>query len=119
HEAAISNDVITLLLNRIQALSEATRRTLETAAVIGFEFPLSVLTDAMGGKADATRRAMEEALRAGLVEKVDVSYHFIHDRVYEAIVAGLDAARGRDVNQAVAEALERLGDKTPSVIHAL
>ena len=119
HEAAISNDVIALLINRISALSDSTRRALETAAVIGFEFPFSILADAVGGKIDVTRRAMEEALRAGLVEKVDVSYHFIHDRVYEAIVAGLDAPRARDINQAVAEALERLGDKTPLVLHAL
>ena len=119
HEADISKDVIALLLNRIQSLSEGTRRALETAAVIGFEFPLSILTDAVGGKPDVTRRAMEEALRAGLVEKADVSYHFIHDRVYEAIIAGIDPPRSRDLNQAVAGALERLGEQTPATLHAL
>ncbi|HEY8207633.1 MAG TPA: protein kinase, partial [Myxococcaceae bacterium] len=119
HEAGISNDVIALLVNRIRALSEGTRAALETAAVIGFEFPLSILTDSLGGKVEVTRRAMEEALRAGLVEKVDISYHFIHDRVYEAMITGIDPARARDLNQRVAEALERLGDQTPAMLHAL
>jgi serine phosphatase RsbU (regulator of sigma subunit)/tRNA A-37 threonylcarbamoyl transferase component Bud32/tetratricopeptide (TPR) repeat protein len=119
HEATISNDVIQLLVNRIQGLTESTRQVLATAAVIGFEFGISLLTDAVGGKPDVVRRAMEDALRAGLVERVDVSYRFIHDRIHEAIVSSLDVSRARDLNQAVAVALEKMGDHSGPMLHAL
>ncbi|HVE81547.1 MAG TPA: SpoIIE family protein phosphatase [Myxococcales bacterium] len=119
HEAAISNDVVQLLVNRIQGLSDAAKQVLNTAAVIGFEFGLSLLTDAVGGRPEVVRRGLEEALREGLVERVDVSYRFIHDRIHEAIISSLDQPTSRDINQAVAEALEKLGDQSGPSLHAL
>src|SRR5262249_26590406 len=100
-------------------LTESTRHILSYAAVIGFDFGSSLLTDAVGGKADPVRRALEEALRSGLVERVDVSYRFIHDRIHEAILSRLDVAQARDINQSVAEALERMGDQSGPTLHAL
>src|SRR6185295_8748174 len=68
---------------------------------------------------DVLRRGLEEALRVGLIERVDVSYRFIHDRVHEAILSRLEVAKARDINQAVAEALERMGDQSGPTLHAL
>src|SRR6185295_18603225 len=119
HEAAISNDIIQLLVNRVEGLSEGTRQILSVAAVIGFEFGNTLLADAVGGRPDVLRRGLEEALRVGLIERVDVSYRFIHDRVHEAILSRLEVAKARDINQAVAEALERMGDQSGPTLHAL
>jgi eukaryotic-like serine/threonine-protein kinase len=119
HEAAISSDVIQLLVNRIQGLSEYTRQVLGVASVIGFEFGTALLTDACGGKDDQVRRALEEALRSGLVERADAGFRFIHDRIHEAITSALTVPQARDINQAVAQALEAAGDTSGPTLHAL
>jgi serine phosphatase RsbU (regulator of sigma subunit)/tetratricopeptide (TPR) repeat protein len=108
NEIVLANDAMDLLLGRIGRLSDETRRVLSTAAVVGFTFDATVLSDAARGGHDVVETALQEALAANLIEAGDANrYLFIHDRVVEALLASLDTAQTRDVNQTIADALDR------------
>jgi predicted ATPase/signal transduction histidine kinase len=80
-----SSDVGDLLARKITALSRATRDALETAACLGTQAPLSLLTAAHGSsEEEETLRALDEAMTAGLVVRARDGYAFAHDRVRQA-----------------------------------
>ena len=95
---------------RISRLSPATSALLSTAVVIGPEFELGVLREAVALEEDDLVAALDEAARAGLVAEVGglASRHrFTHALVRSAIYDGLGGARRAQLHRRVGEAMER------------
>jgi DNA-binding SARP family transcriptional activator len=98
-----------LLVARIDRLDESARRLAQVAAVIGREFPVSVLSVVAGGDShDALRRL----LRAEIVREVrrypELVCAFRHSLLQEAALGTLTSARRRELYRRVASAFEEL-----------
>ncbi len=99
---------------RVQALPEATRTLLGTAAVLGRVVPRTRLLAVMGLPEGEVLDAVQHACRAGLLEETaDDAYAFVHDLIREVVEADLALGRRRLLHQQVAEALERAPGKPP------
>ncbi|MGH7803518.1 MAG: ATP-binding protein, partial [Candidatus Binatia bacterium] len=102
-----------LVRRMIATVPEETRRALEAAAVIGREFSLTVFAAAAGLPLDASRKALEPAVRAGLVSfdsKQARSATFVHGLIRESLYASLPHEERCRFHRAVADALVAEGD---------
>jgi hypothetical protein len=94
---------------RVGGLTEATRRTLDAAAVLGAEFRLEVLLAMTGATREALLAALDEAVSAQLLHERDLGrYAFVHALVRDARYTGLGVARRARLHEQAAEALQRL-----------
>lgn len=100
---------------RLSLLDEDCRDVLVTAAVIGREFRLPLLSAAAGRSASELLQALRPATRARLVDAAPGQsgvYAFGHPLLWEAIHEQLDPAERAARHAAVAEALRELhGDR--------
>ena len=93
----ISENVVDLMVNKIQTLSTATQRVLQLAACIDNQFSLDMLSVTSGQSWSETARDLWEALQVGLILPVDNSYQIL--QVFEP------------------EELEKLGKTPPEVCY--
>jgi class 3 adenylate cyclase len=98
-----------LLVARIDRLDDDARRLAQIAAVIGREFPVSVLSLAADGD---TREALRSLLRAEIVREVrrypELVCAFRHGLLQEAALSTLTHSRRRELYGRVASAFEQL-----------
>ena len=118
HELALPSDVIDLLIGRLATLGDEAVHALSVGALIGLEFPLQLATTVIG-RVESVQRAMNEAIRANLVEPMDGGYRFVHDRVRESLLRRLGEAETREHNQRIADALDGLDDPSATRWYAL
>jgi DNA-binding SARP family transcriptional activator len=107
--------VYSLIQSRLARLSEAARRVLDAAVVVGREFDLDVVSRAAGLAEEATLDALDELRAAGLVSPVHADaqagwqrYAFDHTLTMEVAYREAGEARHRLLHRQVAEALEQL-----------
>lgn len=107
-----------ILRRRVDALPPRTREYLDTAAVLGREFDLSLQTAVSGLETEDVARALEAAVSHGLIREVEGAprhYAFVHGLIREALYSGLDPARRRGLHAAVVATLERKDDNEEHV----
>ncbi len=80
----ITDNVVSLMLGKLQKLESNTRRVLTLAACMGFRFDVSNLSTIARRSEDDTRESLEPALREGLVVPAGSEFQFAHDRVQQA-----------------------------------
>lgn len=120
----LPDDVLDLVLARIDALGGEARRSLAVAAAIGSRFQPALMSEA-ADIAPATALALvHDAVEEQLVEatgpvSLDDEVGFVHDRVREALLHDQDEADLRLVHQRIAEALDRRPATSPSYVYAL
>lgn len=106
-------DVVGRRLNR---LSDVANEVLTIAAVMGRDFDIGVLA-VIEGNEDAPLDALDEAVRARLVEETGVDeYRFTHALVRTTLYEELSATRRRRLHRRVADAIEKL---RPTDVRAL
>jgi tetratricopeptide (TPR) repeat protein len=98
-----------LIGRRLARLSQATRRLLTFAAVVGREFSLSVVEALAELPEDAVLDAMDEALTARIITEepgAPGSFSFTHTLIRETLYSGITAARRVRLHHRIAAALE-------------
>ncbi|MHC5832226.1 MAG: hypothetical protein ACYT04_93660, partial [Nostoc sp.] len=89
----ITDNIVSLMIGRIQKLPKATQQVLKLASCIGNRFDLEVLAIVGEQSIEETANALVEAILRGLIisiesdESVDKNYRFYHDRVQQAAYA--------------------------------
>jgi predicted ATPase/signal transduction histidine kinase len=103
-------EVAGLLAGRVEALPPTSRRVLESMACLGGRAEMSLLRTATAAPTAVVEQALEPALGEGLLvaeSGAREAVRFRHDRIREAILAGLDPPRRRTLQLAMAR---RLGE---------
>ncbi|WP_437509926.1 AAA family ATPase [Sorangium sp. So ce1099] len=109
--AAVTDNVVALLTEKMGRLPEEPRRLLVAGACVGADFEASLVSAAAGMPPEALRRAAEALLQEGLLvvasEGEGEAYAFVHDRVQQAAyeLPGGDERPG--LHLALARALDR------------
>ncbi|MGF2040371.1 MAG: trifunctional serine/threonine-protein kinase/ATP-binding protein/sensor histidine kinase [Nostoc sp. CmiVER01] len=127
-EQAITDNVVDLMVNKIQRLSEPTQQVLQLAACVGNRFNLEILAVVNEKSTSATAIDLWEALRAGLIlplsdtykipqllnqselaiycnTAVQVDYKFLHDRVQQAAYSLIPIDQQKQVHLKVGKLL--------------
>lgn len=117
-ESRLPTGVQSLLEVRLASLDDGTRDLLELAAVVGRSFDLVLLCRAAAcGEAEAFG-FMKPAMASGLVvETIEETYYFSHDKLRQGLYAGIDAPRRRKLHLRVARALEDTGGESAELAH--
>ncbi len=109
-DIAIPDGVREALGRRLDRLSEDANALLQTASVVGREFPYDTLSALdPDGDDDALLRLIEEGLEARVIEEMDQPgrYRFTHHLMQETLLKELSTTRRVRVHGQIAEALER------------
>jgi predicted ATPase len=122
----IPASVADVIRRRLGQVGGAGRPVLDCAAVLGRDFAFDVLRLAYGGDEDALLDALDDLLRARLIEEArgarEDRYRFVHAKIQEVLYEDLSAPRRRKLHRAAGAALERLYAArldTPEVVGAL
>ena len=78
------DNVVDLMVGRLNRLPLDTQKALQQLACLGNIAPVQMLSFALGKSPEEVRADLWDAVRLELVEQLEGSYKFIHDRVQEA-----------------------------------
>jgi class 3 adenylate cyclase/tetratricopeptide (TPR) repeat protein len=113
---SVPSQLTDVILQRVRALDARPREVLETAAVIGREFELELLSRALDVDELELGEPLGAADRAQLLDKLPDSpakYVFPHALVPRALIEDLDLPRRRGIHGRVAQALEAIHGERP------
>jgi diguanylate cyclase (GGDEF)-like protein len=120
----LPEDVLDLVLARIDDLGGEARRLLVIAAAIGSRFRPSLMSEAAAVDVAEALSVVRDAVEQRLVEAagpvtLDGEVGFVHDRIREALLHGHSEADLRQVHQRIAEVLDRRPITGPGHVYAL
>ena len=114
-----TENVLSLMADRMQRFEACTRGALEVAACVGGRFAPSLVARVLGRTTAEIEHDLAPAVALGLVAAPDVgSWRFAHDRVHEAARALLDEAARRPVHRVLARALSDAPEADPRLFDA-
>jgi tetratricopeptide (TPR) repeat protein len=94
---------------RLDRMSESANDLLTTAAMVGREFTVALLTDVSGRDPDNVLAALDEATSARIVEEIGLDrFRFSHALVRMTLREEVGASRRLRLHRRIAEALERI-----------
>jgi diguanylate cyclase (GGDEF)-like protein len=116
----VTGDAVDLVLQRIDGLGPDSRRLLVAAAAGGRAFPADLVAAVCDIDPRWARAMLAEAESRRLVTATGTNgYRFLHDRIREALLVGLDADAMRRLHQRIAEVLEAAAPDDPRYVYAI
>ena len=112
---ALPEQLGALLLARVDALSEATRRVLRLASAHGSRLDPALLAEAAGLDDEGVDAALREATSANVLRRVGDHLAFRHGLIREAVYDDLMPGERSHAHRVLAEALERLAGDEPDL----
>jgi DNA-binding SARP family transcriptional activator len=112
---ALPHGIEQVIARRLEHLSDACRRTLALAAVIGREFDVALLERAAETSVDELLAHLDDARAARVIEETP-GLRFSHDLVRHTLYAGLARGERRRMHEAVALALESRNAARPEAV---
>ncbi len=115
--------VMEVIGRRLRTCTDATLALVRMAAIVGREFDLEIVADALAYDADMVAEAIGEAVGTGLIVETNLAgrYRFSHMIVVNAVVHELGGLRCAQLHAAVADSLERRGsgsaDRSMEIAH--
>jgi diguanylate cyclase (GGDEF)-like protein len=115
----LSGDAMDLVLQRIDGLGPESRSLLATGAAGGRWFPTELVAAVCGMDPRHARALLAAAeSRRLVIPSGSDGYRFGHDRIREALLAGLDPAALRRLHQRIAEVLDASVPDDPRFVYA-
>ena len=100
-----TDNVADLMAAKLSRLPETTQEALGLLACLGNVAEIATLDLVSGTAKDAVHTALWQAVLAGLLNRLDSAYAFVHDRVREAAYANIPEEQRAEVHLRVARSL--------------
>ncbi|MCY1136779.1 diguanylate cyclase [Actinoplanes sp. Pm04-4] len=115
----VTGDAADLVLQRIDGLGLESRHLLITGAAAGRWFPSDLVAAVCDSEPRRARALLAEAeSRRLVIASGPDGYRFRHDRIREALLAGLDGQTERRLHQRIAEVLDNARLDSPRFVYA-
>jgi PAS domain S-box-containing protein len=105
HAKSYTDNVVDLLVAKLTRLPAKTQLALQQMACLGNAAEVTMLAIVLGTSAEDVHATQSEAVRQELVERLEGSYKFIHDRVQEAAYSMIPPALRAEAHLAVGRLL--------------
>ena len=100
-----SDNVVDLMLGKLRRLSDRTQTALQQLACLGNVAEIATLSVVFGQSEEEIHTALLEAVRTGLVLRLEGSYAFLHDRIQEAAYALIPESERAEVHLRIGRVL--------------
>jgi predicted ATPase len=100
-----SDNVVELMVGKLRRLADRTQTALQHFACLGNVAEVATLSAVFGQSEDEIHTALLEAVRAGLVLRLEGSYAFLHDRIQEAAYALIPESARAEAHLGIGRAL--------------
>jgi predicted ATPase/signal transduction histidine kinase/DNA-binding NarL/FixJ family response regulator len=101
----ITDNVVTLMLEKIQTLTSVTQHFLSLSACLGFRFNLTLLSIIAKQSEDALQGIIKPALKEELIISFNSNFQFAHDRVQQAAYSLIPEDKKKLVNLEIGQLL--------------
>src|SRR6185503_8950039 len=98
HAKAYTDNVVDLMITKLTRLPAQTQTALQHLACLGNVAEITTLSTVLETSPEQVHEALWEGVCQGLVEQLDGSYKFIHDRVQEAAYSLIRGAARAEVH---------------------
>src|ERR1700677_1342408 len=93
-----SDNVVDLMVGKLRRLSGGTQAALQQLACVGNVAEIVTLSVVFGQTDEEIHIALLEAVRTGLILRLEASYAFLHDRIQEAAYALIPESARADLH---------------------
>jgi len=120
-----TDNVVDLMVDRLRKLRPSAREALELAACVGNTFDVETFAYIREHSEERTRGELWEAVRSGLLVRLEDSYRFLHDRVQQAAHSLVPEERRTELHLRIGRALlartppERLPERIFEIVNHL
>jgi PAS domain S-box-containing protein len=106
HSKGYTDNIVDLMIGKLSRLPAETQTALQQLACLGNIAETATLSTVLEASPEQVDAALWESLRQGLVEQLDGSYKFIHDRVQEAAYSLIPEASRAEAHLRIGRLLE-------------
>ena len=105
HAKSYTDNVVDLMVGKLTRLPTETQQALQQLACLGNVAAVTMLSIVLGTPEEQVHAAVWPAVRQELIQRLEGSYRFIHDRVQEAAYSLIPEARRAEVHLGIGRQL--------------